>query len=241
MADAGPLLRAVRHLAGRARPARVVLRPRGTADRAAMRRTTATCSAGSTTRATPGRGRAPVGDLPVSLSGTASAPSAAVRRPLPAVAGPQRRVRHRLGRPPARPDALDGSAAVRGVAPVAAGWRATTPAGPAVLDDMPTGVMRQWSRWCLHPAYLASTSPTPTTLRRGQDPDDRRVVHRRRADERRQRPPTSTTASSTPTRSASASPAQLEVAGWATTASSGPATPPLGRARAAYLAVDSVM
>ena len=49
---------------------------------------------------------------------------------VPARAGRQRRLRHRLGRPPARPDAPDRSAAdARGRARPPRGWRATTPAG----------------------------------------------------------------------------------------------------------------
>ena len=33
-----------------------------------------------------------------------------------------------------------------------------------ILDDMPTGVMRQWSRWCLDPAYLGVDVPDADDL-----------------------------------------------------------------------------
>jgi predicted alpha/beta hydrolase len=49
-------------------------------------------------------------------------------------------------------------------------WRVIAPAAVAVLgyypgrrlrilDDLPSGVMRQWGRWCLHPDYLFSELP----------------------------------------------------------------------------------
>jgi predicted alpha/beta hydrolase len=49
-------------------------------------------------------------------------------------------------------------------------WRVIAPAATAVagyypgrrlriLDDLPSGVMRQWGRWCLHPDYLFSEHP----------------------------------------------------------------------------------
>ena len=154
-------------------------------------------------------------------------PGGPVRRPLAAGPDRQRRLRHRLLAAQPAGDPLAGAAALarhragrvarRGVLPRPAARRPRQRAG---RRDAAVGPL-------VHARGLPRRRRPPRSraVRRGDDPDDGAVVHRRRADEQGQhrRPPRPLRA--TPTRSASATarPSSRST-GWATTASSAPAT-----------------
>ena len=93
-----------------------------------------------------------------------------------------------------------------------------------ILGDVPSGVMRQWGRWCMHPDAWVPTSRRRRAVRLGDLADDQLTFTDDRSSAR-PTSPTSTTDSSTPTRSASATARpSSRSSGWATTASSAPAT-----------------